>query len=43
VTNWGAVSNEILTLQQHLIAEKVACVSQRATTGSPSTTCLKTR
>jgi transposase len=31
VTTWGAMSNEILTLREHLIAEKVTCVVMEST------------
>ena len=31
VTTWGAMSNEILALREHLIAEKVTCVVMEST------------
>jgi transposase len=31
VTIWGAMSNEILALREHLIAEKVTCVVMEST------------
>ena len=31
VTTWGAMSNEILALRLHLIAEKVTCVVMEST------------
>ena len=31
VTTWGAMSNQILALREHLLAEKVSCVVMEAT------------
>ena len=31
VTTWGAMSNEILALREHLVAEKVTCVAMEST------------
>ena len=31
VTTWGAMSNQILALREHLIAEKVTCVVMEST------------
>ena len=31
VTTWGAMSNQILALREHLIAEKVTCVVMQST------------
>jgi transposase len=31
VTTWGAMSNEILSLREHLVAEKVTCVVMEST------------
>jgi hypothetical protein len=31
VTTWGAMSNEILALREHLVAEKVTCVVMEST------------
>jgi transposase len=31
VTTWGAMSNEIMTLREHLVAEKVTCVVMEST------------
>jgi hypothetical protein len=31
VTTWGAISNEILALREHLVAEKVTCVVMEST------------
>jgi len=31
VTTWGAMTNQILALREHLLAEKVTCVVMEAT------------
>ena len=31
VTTWGAMSNQILALREHLVAEKVTCVVMEST------------
>jgi transposase len=31
VTTWGAMSNEIMALREHLVAEKVTCVVMEST------------
>ena len=31
MTTWGAMSNEILALREHLVAEKVTCVVMEST------------
>ena len=42
VTTWGAVTNQVLALREHLIAEAVTLVVLEATTiGSRFTTCLR--
>jgi transposase len=40
VTTWGAVTNQILALRDHLVAEQVTLVVMEAT--SPSTTSWRT-
>ena len=44
VTTWGSMTNQVLALRDHLIAERVTCVVMEATSdysGSRSTTCSK--
>ena len=31
VTTWGSMTNQILALREHLIAERVSCVAMEAT------------
>jgi transposase len=42
VTTWGSMTSQILALRDPLVAGRVTCVVLEATTGSRSTTCLRT-
>jgi hypothetical protein len=44
VTTWGATTNQVLALREHLIAERVTCAVMEATSDywNRSTTCWRT-